>query len=291
MRRLLTGKAFRILTGIVIFFLITALVSSGNSYINHFLTSYLLTPIQQLTAKGTDALGKALTPPADTEALEQENSRLKEENRRLHDMLVNYYDIKRENEELERFYSIKRENRDFSVVMAVVIGRDPNENFYGFTLDRGSSDGVELNDPVMTENGLVGWVCEVSPKSCKAATILSPDAGIGAVVKRTGDSGILSGGAVMADDGLTRMINLSSQHTIQQEDIVVTSGYGGIFPKNIKIGKVKTAALDEYSGMPAAVIEPFEDIRTVTSAVIITDFTGKADTEEELYCKKQENQQ
>ena len=273
MKRIVKGKGFKVMITLVVLFLIVALVSSGNSYVNNFLTSYVLTPLQQLTTKGSDSAGKAMTPPKSREELEQEVDRLQEENRRLQDMLVEYYDLKAENEKLEKFYDIKKENTDFSVVTADVIGRDPNENFYGFTLDRGSHDGVELNDPVMTENGLVGWVCEVAPRSCKVTTLLSPDAAVGALVKRTGDSGIITGSPAFSDDGITRLINVSTRDQVKVGDIVVTSGYGGVFPKNIKIGTVREMTYDDYTGMPMAVIEPFEALRTVSSAVIVVDFS------------------
>jgi len=285
LKKILASRSFKVMIVLVTFFLIVALISAGNSFVNNFLTSYLLTPVQRLTTAGTDSAGKALTPPKSREELEEENSRLMEENRRLNDMLVNYYDIRRENEELEKFYNIKRENRDFTVLTATVIGRDANENFYGFTLDRGSSDGVKMNDAVMTENGLVGWVSELAPKSCKVTTILSPDAGIGALDKRTNEGGIITGSALLADNGLTRLINLSAQHTMQKDDMIVTSGYGGVFPKDIKIGKLKEITLDDYTGMPTAVIEPFEDIRNVTAAVIVTDFGSKGEIDEQAVRK------
>ncbi len=257
--------------GLVALFLVMALLSAGNRDISGWLTGDWLTPLQQFTAKGTETLRQTLSPTPATEELLAENSRLQEENRRLQDMVVDYYNIRREKEELERFYRIKREHRSFTLVPSTVIGRDPDEGFYGFTLDKGSEDGVRVNDPVMTENGLVGQVCEVSFKSCKVCTILSPEAGVGAVVSRTGDSGLLEGNVRLADEGKTRLMNLPSRHTVQVGDIVVTSGYGGTFPENIKIGQVGATILDDYTGMPAAVIEPFEDIRTLSSAVIVLE--------------------
>ncbi len=279
MNNVFKSKGFKVLVTIVVFFLVVALVSSGNSYVNNFLTSYVLTPIQRAVTGGTNSAGDAIAPKKTYEELEEEVSRLEKENREMHDMLVDYYDIKRVNQELERFYDIKKENEDFSVLTATVIGRDPNENFYGFTLDRGSNDGVEMNDPVMTENGLVGWVSEVAPGSCKVSVILSPDASVGAVIKRTNDSGVITGSPLLSDEGLTRMINISSQSKVKEGDIVVTSGFGGVFPKNLQIGRIKEISLDEYTGMPAAVIEPFEQVRTVSAAVIVVDFKGKGEVE------------
>ncbi len=264
--------------------LILALITAGNSYISNFFTSFIFTPLQQVATGAASTAGDALTPSKTVEELEEEISQLEEENRNLKDMLVDYYDIKEENELLEKFYEIKEENEDFTIVAASVIARDPNENFYGFTLDKGTADGVELNSTVVTENGLVGWVCEVASRSCKVKTILSPDAQIGATVKRTSDSGIITGSSDYSDSGSTLLQNVSAQNSIQEGDIVVTSGSGGVYPDNIKIGEVTKITLDSYTGMTVAVIEPYEDIQNVSSVAIITDFSGKGeiDTDSEL---------
>ncbi len=277
MKGFFSGKGFRVLTAVVCVFLVLALVSAGNSSVNNFFTSFIFTPLQQVTANGSEAAGDALSPGKSNEELQKRVSELEEENRDLNSKIVDYYDVKKENEELKRFYHIKKENTDFTLVPSTVIGRDPNENFYGFTADKGSTDGISVNDPVITENGLVGWVSETAPKSCKVTTILSPDTRIGAVVKKTDDSGIVAGSAQQADDNRVSMLNLTEQHTAQKGDIVVTSGFGGLYPKNLRIGKISSIAIDEYSGMPQAQIKPFEDVRYVSSVVIITDFDGKGE--------------
>lgn len=281
MKGFFSGKGFKVLITIICIFLVVALISAGNSSVNNFFTSFLFTPLQQVASGGVKSAGDALTPPKSSEELEKEISRLEEENRDLSEKLVDYYDVKKQNEELKRFYNIKSENKDFSLVPSNVIGRDPNENFYGFTADKGTLDGVSLNDPVMTENGLVGRVSEVAPKSCKVTTILSPDIQVGAVVKKTGDSGIISGTAVSSENGTVRMKNLTKQNSAQNGDIVVTSGFGGIYPKNVKIGRIKNITEDKYTGMPLAVIEPYEDIQTVSSVVIVIDFDGKGEVNTE----------
>lgn len=277
MKRIFTGKSFKVLVTIICILLVVALVTAGNPTVSNFFSSFILTPLQQVATGAASSVENTLTPSQSAEELQAEIDRLEEENRNLKDMLVDYYDIKEQNEQLIKYYDIKKENQDFSIVPSTVIAQDPNENFYGFTLDKGSLDGVNLNDTVMTENGLVGWVCEVAPKSCKVKTILSPDTQIGAVVKRTSDNGIISGSAEYSDDGITLMQNISAQNSMKIGDIVVTSGLGGTYPKNIKIGEITNITLDEYTGMPVAVIEPYEDIINVSSVAIIVDFNGKGE--------------
>ena len=103
----------------------------------------------------------------------------------------------------------KKENPSYKILPASVIRRDANDDFYSFTLDIGSSNGVELNDPVITENGLVGWVCRTDAGTCKVKTILSPDTRAGAIDKKTGDLGIVSGSAEYSDQNLTCLTKIA----------------------------------------------------------------------------------
>ena len=280
MNKVTSGKGFKVLITVVCILLVLALITAGNSTVGGIVTGYILNPLLRVASDFTNSAEETITPPKSVEELEEENDKLKEENRRLNDMLVEYYDLKKENDELYKFYNIKKNNEDFSVVPSTVISRDPNENFYGFILDKGSADGVKPDDPVMTDNGLVGYVCEVSTKSCKVTSIISPAAQVGAVDKKTGDEGVVTGSPEYSDSGIAVMKNISAQNAMKSGDIVVTSGYGGMYPKNIKIGTVSKLDYDSYTGMPVAIVKPFEDVRNITSAAIITNFSGKGDIEE-----------
>lgn len=280
MNRVTSGKGFKVLITTVCILLVLALITAGNSTVGGLVTAYIITPLQRVAADFTHSAEKEIAPPKSVEELEKENSELAAENRRLNDMLVEYYDLKKENESLYQFYNIKKNNADFSVIPSTVVARDPNENFHGFILDKGTADGVELNDPVMTDNGLVGFVSEAGIKSCKVTAIISPAAQVGAIDKRTGNEGIISGTPLLSDEGITMMRNIPTQNTVRTGDIIVTSGYGGLYPKNIKIGTVSKLDYDSYTGMPVAVITPFEDVRTLKSAAIIVNFTGKGEIDE-----------
>jgi rod shape-determining protein MreC len=134
---------------------------------------------------------------------------------------------------------------------------------------------VELHDPVVTENGLVGMVCEVDATTCKVRTILSPDIQVGVLNSRTSDSGIVTGSSKYSDDNLSLMTKIPAQHTMQEGDIIVTSGLGGIFPQKIRIGEIKEIKLDEYDSQPMAIIKPYENIQEVSLVAIITNYLGK----------------
>lgn len=272
-------SGMKVLVLTVCILLVVALVTAGNSTVNGLFTGLVFASLQKAAVEFTDSINENVKTAADPQELEQENSRLKEENKKLSSMLVEYYDLKKENEELYKFYNIKKDNEDFTLVPSTVISRDPNENFYGFILDKGSKDGISQNDPVMTETGLVGFVSEVNLRSCKVTTLLSPDARIGAIDKKTEKQGILTGTPEYSDKNITLMKNISAQSEMEKGDIVVTSGHGGLYPKNIKIGTVISLDYD-YDGMRVALIDPYEDVRTITSAAVITNFSGKGEIED-----------
>lgn len=266
MRRI-NNKNFKALIVTLIVVLTVSVLSLGEN-------SVISTAINGFT-KGLFQISASATASADTatyEELKTENEQLKQENAELREQLVDYYDTKAENDRLWKYYDLKKQNPSYKIQPANVIKRDTNDDFYSFTLDIGSSNDVSVNDPVITENGLVGWVSQVDLTTCKVKTILSPDTKAGALDKQTGDSGIVSGSTSLCDDNLTSLNKLAEDNQIKEGDIIVTSGTAGVYPANLIIGKVKEIKYNSYDISRYAVIEPYEDIREITAAAVITDF-------------------
>lgn len=274
MKMKLHNKNFKALLITLSIIIVLSIFSSFGSSVVSSAVSFLTKGLFQVTALATASPD---TPSA--QELEKENARLRQENAELREQLVDYYDVKAENERLNSYYGLKKQNPSYEIVPASVIMRDANDDFYSFTLDAGSTLGVKVNDPVITENGLVGWVYRVDAVSCKVKTILSPDTKAAALDKQSSDSAVVSGSAGLCDDNLTRLDKLAENHRVKQGDIIVTSGTGGVYPPNLIIGKVRETGFNKYDSSRYAIIEPYEDIRRVTAAAVITDFDTKGKVE------------
>ncbi|MGN1130806.1 MAG: rod shape-determining protein MreC [Ruminococcus sp.] len=272
MKDFFANKSIRVLAVTLAVILVLSIMGYAGSPVISTVTGFLTNGLSQVTY----ALSSAATQKT-YEQLASENAELKEENADLRTQLVDYYDVKSENQRLWKYYNIKKENPDYTLVPATVIRRDSGDDYYSFTLDAGTAMGVHLQDVVVTENGLVGFISSINGANCKVTTILSPDIQAGAIDKKTNDVGVISGRAGYCDKNLTTLTKINTTGTIKVGDMIVTSGIGGIYPENIIVGKVKSTEFNQDDATKYAVIEPYEDIKTVTDVVIITDFKNKGE--------------
>ncbi len=273
------GNMTKVLTTTVIVLLVVAIVTAaiGRNIFTDFYT-WLSSPFQKTTSQLAEEVGGDAGKSRDE--LIKENRELKQEISDLVSQVIDYDDIKKENEVLRKYYGIKDDNPGYEIAIATVIRRDPNDDFYGFTIDKGSRDDVSVNDPVITDKGLVGWVSEVNVTTSKVTTLLSPEAKVGAMDQKTQDSGIATGDVSLSEDGLLMLSVISADNTIKKDDIIVTTGVGGVYPPNIVIGKVTELDYDKYDTTPYAVIKPYEDLQSVADVVVITSFEGQGVVEE-----------
>lgn len=276
MKEFLKGRGFKILIAAVCILLGVTLVtaSMGNSYLNSAL-GFIITPMQQLSAKISGAAAEVSPSGKTVEELEAEIARLTDERDKLVKLTIDYYDIKKNNEQYSKFLEIKQQNKELKFAPGVVISSSSLDLFHGFTLDVGSTSGISKDDPVITDSGLVGWVSEVYPTYCKVTTILSPDTNVGVIVQRTGDSGVVTGDLKLADQNLVKWKFLTAQNKLEPGDIVITTGISGLYPRGQAIGTVKEIKNDETDGSLYAIVEPYVSIKDVRDVFVITDFPGQ----------------
>ena len=240
----------------------------------------LLTPFQkaaQLLGGGVNGL---LDKYVRIDQIIAENEALQQENRQLRDQLVEYDQLAAENKAFRDLLNIREENPQFQYASAFVISRDPLDRFGGFTIDQGTLNGVEKGDVVVSDKGyLVGRVLEADLSSSKVMTILQPGSYVACLVSRTRDSGNLNGNAGYAADGMCVLENLPRDTLAMVGDEIITTGLGGEFPANIRVGTILELVPEESGTSTIAVVEPGADINKLTHVFIVTD--DSSDSSEE----------
>ncbi|MDE7229750.1 MAG: rod shape-determining protein MreC [Oscillospiraceae bacterium] len=205
-----------------------------------------------------------------------ENERLSAELAEMYKHTMDFDSLKQENDQLREMLELKERSEDFIFSEpCAVIGRNSNDIYCGFTINKGKTSGISEGDPVITSVGLVGRVTSIADNYAKVTTVLSPQVNVGVYTMRSKTTGVLENDINSAQQGLCLMSNILKDADIREGDIIFTSGKSGLFPDDVQVGIVKEIYDDPNGFSKHAVIELTQDVRTVTSVFVITDFSGK----------------
>ncbi len=284
MKEFFSSRKFKVLLGVASmllgFMVYTGVRSGGVDLITGTLGA-IVAPFQRLSSSITRSATEFFERILKADDISKENSELREDIRRLREQMVDFETYKAENEQYRQFLELKKDNPDFVFEAAMVIGRDPTDFFYSFTIDKGTIDGIKLLDPVITPDGLVGRVSEVSYTDSKVITILNPGIDVGAFDGRTRDTGIITGDLTLARDNMCKMTYLSRDSSASAGDLISTSGIGGVFPKGLIIGTIADVKAEENGISLYAEIVPTTNIPQIRDVFVITSFRGQTPVEGE----------
>ncbi|MBR5520997.1 MAG: rod shape-determining protein MreC [Oscillospiraceae bacterium] len=229
-------------------------------------------PFQKLGAAADNKLDEWADRNLNIDRIIRENEQLKEELHQLRQKQLDYDQKVLENKEYKELLNIVDNISQYITVSASVIGRDGMDKFHSFTVDKGSSHGIEINDVVMSADGVIGVVVETGPNFSKVSTILSPAVSMGCFAGSERDIGIVSGNYDLSEEGTCTMYYLPKETTVVAGDLVSTTGYGTIFPEDLIVGTVENVTIEESGNSKSATIKPAADIANVKFVFIITDF-------------------
>lgn len=234
----------------------------------------VFTPIQSAFNSITGAVKDFFTVINDGEKLMQENERLQNEVNRLTSENIDAEQAMQENEFLKNYLEIKESNPDFQFCPASVIAGDNTDIYKSFIINKGSLDSVSPYDPVITDEGLIGYVSEVALSYSKVTTVLSADINIGGKDSRTGDIGVVSGTPELALDGMTGVYNLPRSSSVTVGDYIVTNG-GGVFPSGLLIGTITDVKPLKTDISVYGVLKPAARLEGLNDVMVITYFSGQ----------------
>ena len=201
----------------------------------------------------------------------RQNRQLREEVELLRAQNLTASEYASENQRLRALLGYKQVAVQFDLVAAGVIGRESVTWSSVIVINRGTMDGVANNMAVVTEMGLVGHVLEAGANTSKVQLILDPRSSVGTIVQRADSrvAGIVEGD--MNNPTHPRMVNIPKDADVQVEDAVVTSGFGGVYPKGIVVGKIKEIHNDEGGLLKYGIIETSVNFEKLEDVAVIVN--------------------
>ena len=200
--------------------------------------------------------------------LQEENKELKEKNSELEKSLRELEIIKSENEVLKEYVNLKDKFANYKSIPGYVINKDISNYTNVVIINLGKKDGVEVNMPVIAEEGLVGHIISVTDTTAKVQTIVDTASTISCRISNSDDN-IIARGTLEKESNL-KATYIPTDAIILEGDKIETSGLGGIYPRGIYIGTVKQVNTTKNITDRYAIIQTAVDFKKLDTVLVIT---------------------
>lgn len=199
----------------------------------------LFLPMFGISSTLDTGIHKAAEKVTPRSVLIKDNNDLRAENRQLQVMREQAEEVFLENNRLRAMLGRKAQ-APWKMKVARVIGRDPANWWRMVHIDLGSRDGITNNMPVITPDGyLVGKVGEVGHARSQVILVGDPNCPVSVLVQDTREHGVIAPSTINSvDSSIVELGYLSRNSILKPDQLVVTSGMGGIFPPGIPVGRL-----------------------------------------------------
>lgn len=233
-------------------------------------SGFVITPIQ----KGINGFGSWLSGLTDNfedaVSLRKENEELQAKVDTLTEENTQLVQDKEELTRLRELLSLDEQYDDYEKTGARVIAKESGNWFQLFTIDKGSSDGIQKDCNVISGGGLVGIVTEVGPNWATVRSIIDDNSNVSAMVSTTSDQCIIAGDLRLIDEGSLNLVKLTdSDNKVHVGDKVVTSYISEKFLPGILIGYISELNNDSNNLTKSGYITPVVDFRHLQEVLVI----------------------
>lgn len=230
----------------------------------------IISPLQRIIYSVNDKLKNSFDFFVNFKNVKEENDALISENAELENKLVEYNRLKEENDKLREILNYANANKNYDYLGCNIIGYSGGNISNGYLIDKGTKDGVEKDMVIISSQGLVGKITRSEENFSIMQTILNENIAVAAMVESTREStGIIKGIGNGKNRNLISLTNLPIDSEIKEGDVILTSGLGRMYPKEIRIGEVISVETDNVKVMKSAVVKPYVDFNKLEELVII----------------------
>jgi rod shape-determining protein MreC len=243
-----------------------------------------LAPIETGASRALKPLRDLFGWAGDTFDAKKENKRLKAEVQRLRDQVAQNQTAQRDASQLRGLVGLSRDQgypRGTKPVTARVIARSPTVWYSSVKIDKGESDGVKIDQPVIASGGLAGKITRVTGGTAEVTLISDASSAVSAQIMPQGANGIVKPEVGNPRDLLLDFVEKGRRVT--EGTTVVTSGFTSsrvesLFPRGIPIGRVTKVDLDEVELYQRVHIKPFADLRRIDFVQVLTSRGHSSET-------------
>ena len=214
------------------------------------------------------ALQDFLTAPRDVASLRQRNAELESEVAELQAQVIQLQQQVGETDILAALVDVSLARSENTYKAAAVIGRDPSPFLHYVIINAGSNDGILRGMPVVTDQGLVGRIDAVIADAARVQLITDPASRVNVRLQNAETEASLLGSVT----GDVTLDLIPQDITIEQGDLVLTSGLGGGYPPDLIIGQVVNVRSRDFDLFQEATVQPVVDFNRLQIVLVIINF-------------------
>ncbi|MBS6500841.1 rod shape-determining protein MreC [Clostridium tertium] len=229
-----------------------------------------VSPLQKVVYSINDKIKGTLDFFLNFSKIKEENEELTKENIDLENKLLEYDKLKEENDRLREVLNFKNSKNNYDYLGCEIIGYSGESFSSGYVIDKGENDGLKKDMIVISNKGLVGQVTSTGSNWAIVQSLINENIAVSVMVNSTRETtGILKGYVTHSNQNLTKVTNLPIDSAIKEGDVIVTSGLGQIYPKEVRIGEVVSVETDEVKVMKTAIVKPFVDFNKLEELFVV----------------------
>ena len=233
-------------------------------------------PIETGASRALKPVRDLFSWTGDTIDAKDQNANLKKEVKQLRGDLAKAETDLHDANQLKALASLHEENyfpQSTDPVTARVIARSSTVWYSTIKIDKGSDDGLRVNQPVIAAGGLIGKLTSVTGGTSAVRLITDGQSGVSAQVFPAGVTGVVRPEVGNPEDLLLE--HVESGRRVTENTLVITSGFTSsktesLFPRGIPIGRVTKVDLDELETYQRVHVKPFADLRRIDVVQVLT---------------------
>lgn len=254
----------------VAFLGIIVLSIKGNSNIISSGVGGVISPLQKIVYTVNEKVKGSFDFFINFSNVKKENEELTAKNAELENKLIEYERMKDENTRLREMFDYSQANQNYNYLGCNIVGYSGGNISNGYIIDKGTNDGVKKDMIVITPAGLVGKVTKSESNYSIVQTILNENIAVASMVESTRETtGILQGITDSKNKNLTMLSNIPIDSEIKEGDVILTSGLGGMYPQEIRIGEVVSVEVDSVGIMKKAIVKPYVDFNKLEGLFVV----------------------